>query len=99
MTKRTTNKKRKPLTQEEKQAKRDAVKAACEDIKKGMREIASSGEWQNFLNVYSAFHQYSMNNVWLIQTQMADPMNADCRRFKVRHGAQAIRLGRKQTDK
>ena len=72
MTKRTTNKKRKPLTQEEKQAKRDAVKAACEDIKKGMREIASSGEWQNFLNVYSAFHQYSMNNVWLIQAQMAD---------------------------
>ena len=70
MTKRTTNKKRKPLTQEQKQAKRDAVKAACDDIKKGMRDLAASGEWQNFLNVYSAFHQYSMNNVWLIQTEM-----------------------------
>ena len=53
-----------------KQAKKKVVKAMCEDIKKGMRDLATSGEWQNWLDTYSRFHQYSMRNVWLIQTEM-----------------------------
>ena len=72
-TNKTNFKKWNELTEEEKQAKKDARKeqlnALESEMQKGIQTILNSDEYKHYLNVMNSFHQYSINNTLLIYAQ------------------------------
>ena len=72
-TNKTDFKKWNELTEEEKQAKRDARKeqlnALESEMKKGIESILNSDNYKHYLSVMNSFHAYSINNTLLIYAQ------------------------------
>lgn len=48
------------------------VKMLLQQLQDGVKEVFSSGEYQEFLRFYSKMHKYSIRNVMLILTQMPE---------------------------
>lgn len=83
----------------EKKSKKEQVKELTERLEQGVREVFTSGAYENYLKVMSKFHRYSFRNTVLIWQQNPaatyvagfDAWKNDFKRY-VKKGEKAIRI-------